>query len=78
MVYCPTGETLVDFYTKSLQGNLFRKFRDMIMDLEHISISERNTTVSDQECIGSTVGTELNKPLPTEIIKSDNIATEEH
>ena len=48
------------------------------MGLEHIIISERNTAVSNQECVGNTVGTELNKSLPTEIIKSDNIATEEH
>mmetsp|Transcript_16981 Transcript_16981/g.16392 ORF Transcript_16981/g.16392 Transcript_16981/m.16392 type:complete len:140 (-) Transcript_16981:29-448(-) len=37
-VYCPTGEILADFYAKPLQGNLFRKFRDVIMGLKHMSI----------------------------------------
>jgi hypothetical protein len=29
--YCPTGEMLEAFFTKPLQGALFRKFRDQIM-----------------------------------------------
>ena len=40
VVYCPTGEMLVDFYTKPLQGNLFQKFKDVIIGLQHISISK--------------------------------------
>ena len=28
---------LTDFFTKTLQGSLFRTFRDVIMDYEHIS-----------------------------------------
>ena len=32
--YCPTGEMLADFYTKPLQGSLFKKFRDQIMNLD--------------------------------------------
>ena len=38
VLYCPTGEILADLYTKPLQGNLFQKFRDVIMGLQHISI----------------------------------------
>ena len=34
----PTGDMLADFYTNPLQGNLFRKFMDIIMGLQHISI----------------------------------------
>jgi hypothetical protein len=30
--YCPTGEMIADFFTKPLQGTLFRKFRDFIMN----------------------------------------------
>ena len=33
--------------------------------------------VSDQERVGNTVETGLNRSLPTESIKSDNIATKE-
>ena len=38
-----------DFYTKPLQGNLFRKFRDVIMVLQHISTLKRKFTLTDQE-----------------------------
>ncbi len=30
--YCPTGEMIADFFTKPLQGALFQKFRDFIMN----------------------------------------------
>jgi hypothetical protein len=33
--HCPTGEMLVDFFTKPLQGQLFFKFRDAIMNIDH-------------------------------------------
>ena len=29
--YCPTEKMLADFFTKPLQGSLFRKFRDAVM-----------------------------------------------
>jgi hypothetical protein len=32
--YCPTGEMIADFFTKPLQGSLFRKFRAFIMNLD--------------------------------------------
>ena len=31
--YCPTGEMLGDFYTKPVQGSLYRKFRNSILGL---------------------------------------------
>jgi hypothetical protein len=31
VVWCPTGDMIADYATKSLQGALFRKFRDQIM-----------------------------------------------
>ena len=30
--YCPTGEMIADYFTKPLQGSLFKKFRDFIMN----------------------------------------------
>jgi hypothetical protein len=30
--YCPTGEMIADYFTKPLQGSLFKRFRDMIMN----------------------------------------------
>ena len=32
--YCPTGEMLGDFFTKPLQGTLFRKFEKAILNLK--------------------------------------------
>jgi hypothetical protein len=32
--YCPTGEMIADYFTKPLQGTLFRKFRDQIMNVD--------------------------------------------
>jgi hypothetical protein len=29
--WCPTGEMIADFLTKSLQGQTFQKFRDLLM-----------------------------------------------
>ena len=35
--YCPTTLMLGDYFTKPLQGNLFRRFRDVIMGKVHIN-----------------------------------------
>ena len=32
--YCPTGAMIADYFTKPLQGTLFRKFRDFIMNVD--------------------------------------------
>ncbi|KAI2492027.1 hypothetical protein MHU86_3729 [Fragilaria crotonensis] len=34
--HCPTLPMLADSFTKALQGNLFRKFRDVILGINHI------------------------------------------
>jgi hypothetical protein len=31
--YCPTGDTVANYFTKPLQGSLFRKMRDTIMNV---------------------------------------------
>ena len=31
--YCPTGDMTTDFFTKPLQGTLFKKFQDQILNL---------------------------------------------
>ena len=35
--YCPTRMIIVDFFTKPLQGNLFRKFRDIVLGYKHVT-----------------------------------------
>ena len=37
--YCPTGDMVADFFTKPLQGTLFRKFRDIIMNANPPTVS---------------------------------------
>ena len=51
--YCPTGIMLGDFFTKPLQGSLFRKMRDVVMGLQPITIlkteEELNAETSSEE-----------------------------
>ena len=70
--YCPTGDMTADFFTKPLQGSLFKKFRDQILNLAGGSqsppghgapagVEDTTNTSSDnggQECVGAcnTVG----------------------
>jgi len=36
--HCPTEDMLADFFTKPLQGGLFRKLRDLIMNIDPTSV----------------------------------------
>ena len=47
--YCPTEDMLADFFTKPLQGALFRKFRAVIMGWEHINTLRRSKSVTFEE-----------------------------
>jgi len=53
--YCPTGIMLGDFFTKPLQGSLFKKMRDVVMGLQPITIlkteEELNAKTSSEEDI---------------------------
>ena len=61
---------LANFYTKILQGALFRKFRDVIMGLQHISTLKVQTTPADQERVGNNVTLESNNSKPGQINES--------
>ena len=37
MEYCPTSKMIADFFTKPLQGKLFRKLRDVVLGYKHIN-----------------------------------------
>jgi len=55
--YCPTSVMLADFYSKPLQGGLFKRTRDVVMGLQPISIlyddntkqCEKSTSDDDHE-----------------------------
>ena len=32
--YCPTGDMVADYFTKPLQGSLFKKMRNLIMNID--------------------------------------------
>eukprot|EP00978_Attheya_sp_CCMP212_P015133 scaffold38933_cov32-Attheya_sp.AAC.1 len=36
VIHCPTGEMVADYFTKPLQGALFKKFRDIIMNVDDV------------------------------------------
>jgi KUP system potassium uptake protein len=57
--YCPTEQMLADFFTKPLQGSLFRKFRDVIMGHKHIDSLKEVTTTPSQERVGQSDMTEI-------------------
>ena len=41
--YCPTGDMVGDFHTKSLQGSQFCQFRDIILGIANKDIAGYNT-----------------------------------
>ena len=51
--YCPTLKMLADFFTKPLQGSLFRKFRDYVLGYQPVEtlINEVDTPLQ-QERVG--------------------------
>ena len=50
IVYCPTEKMVADFFTKPLQGSLFRKHQALILNMDD-SIPLPPTTDKLQECI---------------------------
>ena len=60
--YCPTELMIADFFTKPLQGALFRKFRDIVLGYKHIStLNEDDEDSSSQERVGKGVSGETVK-----------------
>ncbi len=53
IVYCPTEQMLADFFTKPLQGSLFRRLKAVLMGHAHISTLLNIPSASVQERVGS-------------------------
>ena len=49
IIHCPTEEMLADFFTKPLQGALFRKFRDVLLGHAHISTLRKEPPAPPEE-----------------------------
>jgi hypothetical protein len=69
VVYCPTELMLADFYTKPLQGSLFKKFRSVILGYEHVNILERDTSTMVEERVGKE-HSEEERPLVDDVDES--------
>ena len=50
--YCPTENMQADFFTKALQGSLFKKFKDVIMGYKHHTTLHRDQSTL-QSCTRS-------------------------
>jgi hypothetical protein len=51
--YCPTGDMVADFFTKPLQGSLFRKLRKTILNIPDGAVLTNAST--SQECVGNVI-----------------------
>ena len=49
ITYCPTLQMLADFFTKPLQGSLFRKLRDVVMGHKHVSTLKEELTLAPSQ-----------------------------
>jgi hypothetical protein len=64
MKYCPTEKMIADFFTKPLQGKLFRKIRDIILGYKHISsLDEIDECTSNEERVGSNKEENVTSPF---------------
>ena len=55
LVHCPTERMIADYYTKPLQGSLFKKMRDILMGLtpfpeeERVGLSENSSSKANNK-----------------------------
>ena len=83
LVHYPTEIMLADFFTKPLQGSLFKKFRDVLMGYKHISTLVMPPKQPSEERVGSnvlsggasvTLGDDVDGDVPkTEETKTDDV-----
>ena len=56
LLHCPTERMIADYYTKQLQGTLFKKMRDIVMGLAPFPVEERvrlrnnEPSIAAEEC----------------------------
>lgn len=74
--HCPTLEMLADFFTKPLQGNLFRKFRDVVLGYVHIDTLTQTPQVSVEERVEDQAKTDEVRMSTVDVIaKGDKVQT---
>eukprot|EP00557_Chaetoceros_sp_GSL56_P007202 CAMPEP_0176488928 /NCGR_PEP_ID=MMETSP0200_2-20121128/6990_1 /TAXON_ID=947934 /ORGANISM="Chaetoceros sp., Strain GSL56" /LENGTH=113 /DNA_ID=CAMNT_0017885983 /DNA_START=11 /DNA_END=349 /DNA_ORIENTATION=- len=79
--YCPTEFMIADFFTKPLQGSLFRKFRDVIQGYHHMdTIFSKTEDSLSQECVGRKISDVSNNGYnerPSDVEKMDGVESTE-
>jgi len=72
LVHCPTERMIADYFTKPLQGSLFKKMRDILMGLAPFPEEER---VGVQNKVSLESGSSVNeaKPVSRNLSRLDNI-----
>ena len=76
--HCPTLAMLADFFTKPLQGALFRKFRDVLMGREHVNALIINPS-APEERVGNGQASTANEDNDTSTDKHSTVtSTDKH
>jgi hypothetical protein len=63
ITHCPTEDMLADFFTKPLQGSLFRKFRSVLLGAAHIhTLNHGGSSTDSGERVGSKKDPSISDP----------------
>ena len=69
IIYCPTGSMVADYFTKPLQGSLFKKLRDVIMGVTHPDSLLDNIPPLAKERVG------LNSDKVSVVVNADDMSS---
>lgn len=59
-MHCPTGEMLADFFTKPLQGELFRRLEAVVMGHKHVeTLKDLIVPTAQERGCWKTVGSDI-------------------
>lgn len=72
LVYCPTELMVADFFTKPLQGSLFRKLKAVIMGQVDIQTFMSDNSVCSKERVGSCISENHGEPNIVTDVKVTN------
>jgi hypothetical protein len=71
--YCPTEQMLADFFTKPIQGNLFRRLWKVIMGRKHIDALKELTSANSQDRVRENIRSMKNETM-ADVRRSDKKA----
>ena len=63
VVYCPTEQMLADFFTKPLQGSLYRRLKAVVMGHKHIDSFQEGPPVAPQARLADSVNLETSEAV---------------